>query len=119
MANAATQAPATSTANAATPAPAATSATTTTPAAPATSAPAAAAATPGAPGTAAAKPADGHALAGLAVPKKIYRTGRLESAERDLILKAYEQAKGEQQTSPLIEQKIWARWTSSDSPSSR
>jgi cell division protease FtsH len=95
-ANAATPAPATSMTNAATQAPPATSTATSAPAAsaattttPATSATAAAAATP-ATGTAAAKPADGHALAGLAVPKKIYRTGRLESAERDLILKLNE-----------------------------
>ena len=52
--------------------------------------PAPAAAPAPATGAAPAKAADGHSLGGLAAPKKIYRTGRLESAERDLIVKLNE-----------------------------
>lgn len=51
-----------------------------------------------------------------AVPEKPKKPAEIRAEQLDILFGRLQQAKGEQQTSPLIEQKIWALWTSSDSP---
>lgn len=49
-------------------------------------------------------------------PDKPKKPAEIRAEQLDILFGRLQQAKGEAAISPLIEQKIWALWTSSDSP---
>lgn len=51
-----------------------------------------------------------------AAPEKPRKPSEIRAEQLDILFGRLQQAKGEASVSPLIEQKIWALWTSSDSP---